>query len=1617
MKNRLKQILVVRFHAVILLLLALAIGQSVNAANELWTGSTSANWSAGGNWTSGNAPARNDFLYFGLSGQTSPNNDISGLIVGGMLFTNTGSFTLTGNALILTNWSEDVNANFFGGSISNSSTGNQTINLPLTLSAGNHYIVTTSSGKLNIANTVTRKTGAVVIFTNLSTGYINVNGSGLTTANGILGGWALMGSATGITNAGSFPQTIVGWATLDGSGGVTNLGAGLYSQVSTATAGGIIPNGSGNNVKVITNNAYLAAGTTTINTLMWGPTNAANGTITLGTGTNLNLGATGAILTLEGSAPARNVTLSVGTTAGSGSVTAGASGTGGEILLLNDSFFGANNDLTVNANIIDNGSGPVALTTDGYVVLAGTGNNYSGGTYVNQGRLQMTGANCLGFGSVYVFPGGELFNGTVTNTVYITGFGPNESGHNGFGAFRSVTASGPVILMDNAAVGAGTLSGVVSGSASLIIGAGNSGSGVGTTTVGSANGANTYTGDTVIGGPTNATYRLGGACTLKIASGVNNIMPNGAGFGNVILNAPITGGPTNCIFDLNGTAQTINGLIATANLPNNDFVQSLTAGGVLTVGADNGNSIFAGILQNGGGTLALTKTGSGTFTLTGANTYTGNTTVSAGELDTTTASTGAGNYTVADNATLNVKVTATGQSLNVNALTLGSSSGSTLEIDTAALGNPTAPVVNAASLVVNGTTTIHLYGTALATGTFTILTNTPGNRTGSGTIVLNASPRLNATLNDDTANNRVTITLGTPDSGIVWRGGVSGNWDINNGGNNIWVGNNSGTPTDYTEDPVFGDDVVRFDDTATGTTTVNLTTTVSPQSLTVSNTTAGVANYAFAGSGKISGTIALVKQGSGALALTESGGDNFSGGITVSGGTVVVDNDSSTVTGGTTISSSGTVQLGNNDANGALPSGSVALGGALNLNRTNSYTLANVISGSGTLSVNPGNSNAVITVSGANAGYAGAITVASGTLQVNNNAALGGTPGGVTNSTIVANGATLDLGGSSFAANGANLTNIWIYTIGWGANSNGAIVQSSALSQQNAVRHVVLTGDTAIGGPGNFTASGNPGRFDIRGTGASLSTGGNAYNLYKIGGNQATLVSATVDSALANIDVQQGELGVEQSSGLGNPAGKFIIRAGATVELFNTYVSLTSFALNKQFIFYGDGVDTNVIANNGGMYGTWSNTFVGPVILTNGDVVMAGGKNPSGMLFSNVVSGPGGFIVGGTFSGFTNYFTTNNTYTGNTTVKIGTLALVGSGSISTTPTITVNSGAIVDVSLRNDGALTLASGQTLKGNGTVVGTTVVGSGATVSPGASVGLLTQTGSLLLQGGGTNVMEVSNPGGGPGGADYDTMAVSGNVGVLSSSGNPFTIKLVSLPATNFNNNASYSWTNASGTVTNFAATDFTVDTSAFTNDLAGGNFTMATNTGGLLVNFVVNHAPVANTATYSHSTGSLLKIAISDLLTNYTSDPDGDARALVSHDSISAGGASVTDDGTYIYYNIATNAADNFNYTVRDVRNYRVGDTVRTASGVVQITVTTSTNQTYNITASVVNGDNSLTLSGAGIPGRTNVVERTDSLSQPIIWTPVGTNVIDGTGHWQFTDPTPTDPAFYRSVTQP
>jgi autotransporter-associated beta strand protein len=246
-----------------------------------------------------------------------------------------------------------------------------------------------------------------------------------------------------------------------------------------------------------------------------------------------------------------------------------------------------------------------------------------------------------------------------------------------------------------------------------------------------------------------------------------------------------------------------------------------------------------------------------------------------------------------------------------------------------------------------------------------------------------------------------------------WVGGVNNNWDTNTLN---WTSN--GVAILYSE----GDQIL-FNDTAqTGTVNLAGKTQHTPFTWTVTN---NVLNYIFAGSNSVAGIVGLVKSGAASSTLSESN-DDFSGGITVNGGTLTLDESSGLITGGMSIASGATVQIGNNDAKGSLPSGTVTDNGALLFNQTSADLVSASVSGNGSLTQQ---GSGVLELSGAN-NYSGATFVLKGTLALTNNASL-------SSANINVNHGTLDISGMAVPAlNNLNITN--------GALTVGAMAASVA---------------------------------------------------------------------------------------------------------------------------------------------------------------------------------------------------------------------------------------------------------------------------------------------------------------------------------------------------------------------------------------------------------------------------------------------------------------------------------------------------------------------------------------------------------------------------------------------
>jgi autotransporter-associated beta strand protein len=184
-----------------------------------------------------------------------------------------------------------------------------------------------------------------------------------------------------------------------------------------------------------------------------------------------------------------------------------------------------------------------------------------------------------------------------THSLTLRGLGIDLSA-----ATKNLTLSAPLALGANQTWNVATgrtlvVNGAVSGTGALTI------SGDGTVTLG---GDATYAGVTTID------------ATGKLKTTAANVLPGGEGTGNFVLNGTL---------DLNGFAQSINGLSGTGIVDNTG-----AAATTLTLGGNDAAMTFAGTLQDTGGALGLTKTGTGTLTLTAANTHVGPTTLAGGTL-------------------------------------------------------------------------------------------------------------------------------------------------------------------------------------------------------------------------------------------------------------------------------------------------------------------------------------------------------------------------------------------------------------------------------------------------------------------------------------------------------------------------------------------------------------------------------------------------------------------------------------------------------------------------------------------------------------------------------------------------------------------------------------------------------------------------------------------------------------------------------------------------------------------------------------------------------------------------------------------------------------------------
>jgi len=761
--------------------------------------------------------------------------------------------------------------------------------------------------------------------------------------------------------------------------------------------------------------------------------------------------------TYTGSTTVSAGTLQIGNGGTTGSLGSGTSAVTDNATLV----FNRSDSITVSNAI--SGTGTLTQAGAGTLTLTGS-SSFSGATTINSGTLQIgdgaTNTTSL-LGTVTVNPGTTLLVNLANSGT----------------CAATIENHGTVNLLNTGTI---TISGNIGG----WFGAAINQTGTGTTILG---GINTYFGDFNINAGTVLLNNLYAGTDTKF----NIAVPNGLAFGATAL---IIGG-------LSGT----NGVNLTT-----------TSGSAvsLTIGYSNFDSTYPGVIS-GGSASSLTKSGSATLTLAGANTYSGSTTLSTGTLNLS-------NQNAIQNSTLTMSGGAlvfdgsvTGHAFNIGGLS-ATSSGTGYDIalqDNAGTPNPVALAVGGNNASTTYAGVLSGSGSLVKTGTGTLTLNK--TQTYTGVTVINSgalSTSVNAGFQNSssvTVNSGATLTLAGADAtrlinALYIYGGTVTNITTSKhssftGAVTMVGGAIMGTGTgDANGQFVFNTSSFNATSDASGN-AAQFNASASLLSDANFNVTRGAATP----------TADLIVSG----AIIPYGAQNNR--ITKSGNGIMVFSGNNTYTGSTTVNA-GTLQIGNGGTTGSLGSGTSAVtdNAALVFNRSDSITVSNVISGTGTLTQA---GSGTLTLSGSNS-YTGGTTVNSGTLSLASDAALGAVSGTVT----LNNGGTLATSGSvafdarrKFAVSGGTAT---LDTQGNTDTINGALSGAGVLAKSGTgtlilAGSVQMAGLNANAGLTQLARSGSIAALSVA-SGATLSIAANTSGTRAVLSVSSLSIGGTI-SALA----------------------------------------------------------------------------------------------------------------------------------------------------------------------------------------------------------------------------------------------------------------------------------------------------------------------------------------------------------------------------------------------------------------------------------------------------------------------------------------------------------------------
>jgi len=506
--------------------------------------------------------------------------------------------------------------------------------------------------------------------------------------------------------------------------------------------------------------------------------------------------------------------------------------------------------------------------------------------------------------------------------------------------------------------------------------------------------------------------------------------------------------------------------------------------------------------------------------------------------------------------------------------------------------------------------------------------------------------------------------------------------------------------------------------------------------ITVNGTLAFDRSDALVVSNTINGSGGLLQSGSGSVALT--GTNAYSG---------------------STVINAGTLTIGNGGTTGTLGSGNVTITGpgALSFNRSNTITVANAMSGNGTLR-QAGSGTLQLTGSNTNAG---AVVATSGTILFDGANALSGSV-----SHLSATNATLSLADGTARTTTLSSGDLSLDSAGFifdiGATSD-RLTLSSGSATMAGTNTVKLNFPSLISAPGSWTlvsaASGLNGVWSLNESFTGVVQSGFTFSL----ASTATTLTLTA-AASANDYYWKGNLsgnwsettgGVSNwtgdaagTSALANPPGDasdvYFSAAGAANLTTSLGGNLTVKTLN---ISDPSGVTIqagNTLTANSSSFAAFNISAASGTTTINASLAGTNaGLNKSG---------GGTLILGGA-----------NTYGGGTTISAGTLTIHADSALgATSGGITVNPGAGNSTTLLagSDGiSLDAARAVTLSS-----GTLLLNSGAhaiTVS-----GNISGSGALTKSGAGTAILDGSNTFTGGLRIDSGTLAVSGGNAVLNS-----------------------------------------------------------------------------------------------------------------------------------------------------------------------------------------------------------------------------------------------------------